>query len=300
MNNLSIKENIKKLINSTIEFYKIEKIIAENNNSVIFKAYDDENKRDVCIKFFCNTLPYLKEKIKNEHFIQNYCRLLNENIPEVYDFFSYTFDGKIYIAIVMELIDGMSINGKSRNWDLGKKIKFMKWLINIICDLHKNNIIHGDIKLENIIEDKNGNFYLIDFGYSFELNDSIKKKKFGTQSYCSPELAQYCLYSNELQLVKNKIKQTNDKNLIKIYNNEMSDIISKMNQLHFDYKKIDVWCIGICSAIMDTNIKPYKTFEDILIYPLPKCDNAFFKSILDMCCIKRLDIEEINDYCKSI
>jgi serine/threonine protein kinase len=294
-----MKENIKKLINSKIEYYKIEKVIAENNNSIIFKAYDDEYKRDVCIKFFLNTQPHLKEKIKNEHFIQKYCRFFNQNIPVVYDFFSYVSDEKIHIAIVMELIEGNSINGRTKYWDLEKKIKFMKWLINIISDLHKNNIIHGDIKLENIIEDKNGVFYLIDFGYSFELNKSIKKKKFGTQSYCSPELAQYCLYSNELQLTKNKSKQTNDQNLIKIYNDEITDIISKMNQLHFDYKKIDVWCIGICSAIMDTNIKPYKTFEDILIYPLPKCENTIFQSILDMCCVKRLDIEEINNYCKT-
>ena len=56
--------------------------------------------------------------------------------------------------------------------------------------LHKKNIAHRDIKLENILIDENQSIKLIDFGFSIMgPKDKLLNIYCGTPSYMSPELA---------------------------------------------------------------------------------------------------------------
>ena len=73
------------------------------------------------------------------------------------------------------------------------KEKECKKLIIPILDalqyLHSQNIVHRDIKLENIIMDKKNNAKLIDFGFSVIIYNDQKLKVFcGTPSYMAPEI----------------------------------------------------------------------------------------------------------------
>ena len=55
-------------------------------------------------------------------------------------------------------------------------------------NLHKNNIIHKDIKPENIVFDLNGYLYITDFGLSKIHNQNFDFEYSGTPSYMAPEL----------------------------------------------------------------------------------------------------------------
>lgn len=66
--------------------------------------------------------------------------------------------------------------------------KFIYEIISILSDLNDSNIIHKDLKPENIIIDGNNNVYLIDFNVS--RISSVKENDtalFGTRGYASPE-----------------------------------------------------------------------------------------------------------------
>lgn len=54
---------------------------------------------------------------------------------------------------------------------------------------HNNRVLHKDVKLENIMIDKNSNISLIDFGYSEKIprSDLDKFRCCGTPNYLPPE-----------------------------------------------------------------------------------------------------------------
>lgn len=61
---------------------------------------------------------------------------------------------------------------------------------------HYKNIVHRDIKLENILLDENHNIKIIDFGFSIIIPNYKKLNIFcGTPSYMAPEIVNKIMYS---------------------------------------------------------------------------------------------------------
>jgi len=64
--------------------------------------------------------------------------------------------------------------------------------------MHECEIIHRDVKLENVLLDKSGNSKLIDFGFSVFSKDKKALKVFcGTPSYMAPEIVRRVEYDGK-------------------------------------------------------------------------------------------------------
>jgi len=71
---------------------------------------------------------------------------------------------------------------------------FMDQIVSAMKYCHDKYVIHRDIKLENIIVDRNLNIQLIDFGFATYKNIAHLNDYKGTQSYMAPEIRERKTY----------------------------------------------------------------------------------------------------------
>ena len=100
--------------------------------------------------------------------------LKHNNIVKILE----TIETEKYILIIMENIPGGDLLNfvKKRTKLPEKTAKFIfKQLILALKYMHNHNIIHRDIKLDNILIDLNNNIKLCDFGVSKLISNKKKK-----------------------------------------------------------------------------------------------------------------------------
>ncbi|MEQ8192677.1 MAG: protein kinase, partial [Candidatus Eremiobacterota bacterium] len=127
--------------------------------------------------------------------------LSHENLPSIYDYFKGTdpcFKVPAFY-IVMDFIEGKNllyiIEEHRKEKRIISEIQALSWIVQIckaVEYIHTKAIIHRDIKPQNLILDKKGRIFLVDFGISKIYNPlnpvttkSIKGR--GTPGYAPPE-----------------------------------------------------------------------------------------------------------------
>ena len=97
-----------------------------------------------------------------------------------------------HIFIIMEYCEGQDImdyiltRGRLSE---DESLKFFQQLINALYYLHSQNITHRDIKIDNLLLDRNFDLKLIDFGLSTKYrDDKLLSQPCGTVVYAAPEV----------------------------------------------------------------------------------------------------------------
>ena len=116
-------------------------------------------------------------------------RLNHPNITKILEM----FEDEEYILIIMEYINGGNLFSfvKKRRKLTEKISKFLfKQIILGIKHIHSQNIVHRDVKLENILIDLNNNIKICDFGIGRILSspEELLHDQCGTPMYMAPEI----------------------------------------------------------------------------------------------------------------
>lgn len=153
----------------------------------VYKAIQPELQRVVLVKQL-NTERIMDEDLV-ERFKQEGLILAKINSPNVITIFDFGYDDNVPF-LVTEFVEGntlaeLIVQNGALPYDLGLFI--LQQLTQGLCALHHQNIIHQDIKPENIYISNEGEVKLGDLGFSVIL-DQVDQQIQGTPSYLAPEV----------------------------------------------------------------------------------------------------------------
>lgn len=180
----------------TISHYKIIDQIGQGGMGVVYKAKDLNLERTVAIKFLPAHLASSEENKKRFLLEAKAAASLNHpNIMSIYEIGEHESS----VFMVMEFVEGETLKSYVSNLKTSSGIPYLKaidWLITIAKGLkvaHDNNIIHRDIKSENIMVSPGEQLKIMDFGLAKLKGSSGMTKtgtSLGTLAYMAPEQAQ--------------------------------------------------------------------------------------------------------------
>jgi len=181
------------LVGRTLGKFHVQEIIGRGGMGVVFKVWDTLEDRPKAIKMVppeLATSPLAFEDLKRE--ISLASGIIHPNVVKVLSLEAQ--DGQYFI--VMEFIEGESLE-KKMAWTKERRLKetdvirIMKKTAEALVQAHAKMIIHRDLKPRNIMEAKNGEVKVLDFGISHRMGRSMTEltgvNNTGTWPYMAPE-----------------------------------------------------------------------------------------------------------------
>jgi len=170
------------MINKTIKHYKIEKLLGKGGMGVVYRAQDTRLDRPIALKVLKAELT--KDPNRLPRFLRearSAAAVTHPAIAQVYDIDEA--DGITFIA--MEFVEGQTVSQLIANHelDLAGSVEIALQVAEGLNKAHKTNIIHRDIKSDNIMVTRDGHAKLLDFG----LAKLLKPDKSVTETQTVPD-----------------------------------------------------------------------------------------------------------------
>lgn len=181
------------MIGQTISHYTILEKIGEGGMGEVYKALDTKLDRIVAVKCLP---PYLnRDKEFKQRFIYEAKSASSLDHPNICTIFEIdeTEDGQMFI--VMGYVEGQSLQQKIKSGPIADIDEFIDIAIQIAEGLsaaHEHDIIHRDMKSDNIMIDVYGHVKIMDFGLAKvqgRTQLTNQDTTLGTIDYMSPEQA---------------------------------------------------------------------------------------------------------------
>jgi serine/threonine-protein kinase len=189
----NISDDPEMAVGAEIGHWQIKKLIDSGGMSIVYlvERNDDQLKQQAALKIIPNGLA-------NKSMIDRFVRerqilsdLHHPNIAQLYDA-GVTDQGLPWF--VMEYIQGEDIitYAKNNQLNIDQRIYLIKQVCNALAYAHAHNVVHRDIKPNNLMVDHDKNIKLLDFGIASSKEQqslTMTGAIIGTPGYMSPEQA---------------------------------------------------------------------------------------------------------------
>ncbi|AGO13441.1 AaceriACL104Cp [[Ashbya] aceris (nom. inval.)] len=180
----------------TPQLFKRTEVIGRGKFGVVYKAYHAKTKQVYAVKVLNLDCPEDEvEDVQKE--IQFLASL--KQVPNITRYYgSYLYDTKLWV--IMEYCAGGSLRTLLRPGKIDEKylgVIVRKLLIALVY-IHKDNVIHRDIKAANVLITNEGHVKLCDFGVAAQLTAANHKRQTmaGTPYWMAPEVIMDGVYYN--------------------------------------------------------------------------------------------------------
>jgi len=180
-----------------LDRYQLERKIGQGGMGQVYLAQHEMLKRPAAVKILSPDIQSDESVSRFEREVQMTCRLTHPNTVEIYEY-GRTPDKLFYY--VMEHLDGPNLDRMVREkgpMHPGRVIHLLQQICASLYEAHSKNLIHRDIKMQNIFVCRRGledDFVkVLDFGLvkkvkrSPELTITFPNAIAGTPMYTSPE-----------------------------------------------------------------------------------------------------------------
>jgi len=186
-----------KMVGQTVSYYKIVEKLGEGGMGAVYKARDIKLDRFVALKFLHAHLTTSDTDIAR--FMQEAkvaSSIIHPNVCVIYDIQEWedpgTADRRQFI--IMEYVDGITLRKIINDKQLQREeiIDYALQIAEALQEAHRNEIIHRDIKPDNILVNQRNQIKVMDFGLA-KLKGMLRLTKtssmVGTVAYMAPEQA---------------------------------------------------------------------------------------------------------------
>jgi serine/threonine-protein kinase len=166
--------------------YTEERELGSGASGRVVAAIHDSSGQEVAIKYLAPRLfrdPGFLEGFREEAEV-----LRSLDVPQVVRLFDYVEDPGVGAAIVMELVNGVSLHqmiSRQGSTSPESALVVLKGSLLGLASAHQLGIVHRDYKPENVLVDGAGNSKLTDFGVAVMAGK--KAPAAGTPLYMAPE-----------------------------------------------------------------------------------------------------------------
>ena len=175
----------------TLDHYRIEATVARSGMSVLYRATDLANGKQVAVKVPHTEMeadPVLFERFKREEEIG---QLLDH--PGIVK--TYNDEERSRVYMVIEWVDGRLLRtmlNQERKLPIERAVRITLAICEALDVMHKHGIVHRDLKPENVMVDDEDRIKLIDFGIAMKedarrLTYVNMTAALGTPDYIAPE-----------------------------------------------------------------------------------------------------------------
>lgn len=163
-------------LTALFDAYSLVSVLSDKNECKVLRVRNKSTKQDMVVRSFSAAVSAYEELYS----------INAQNLPFIYDVINCD-DGQI---VLEEFIEGVTVSevmesGKYHYLGTRKVIRAVCCALNI---LHERNLVHRDVKPENVVIGKDGRVVLIDFNAARKISAASKDTVImGTVGYASPE-----------------------------------------------------------------------------------------------------------------
>jgi eukaryotic-like serine/threonine-protein kinase len=172
--------------------YEIVRLLGQGGMGAVYEAHDKELEREVAIKVIRADMaanPEILRRFKQELILAR--QITHKNVIRIFDLGQA--DGIKFIT--MEYIEGenlQSVLRRKKKLEPAEAAAILAQVCRALEAAHNEGVIHRDLKPQNIMLDKSGRAYVMDFGIARSMLGTGMTQTgalIGTPDYMSPEQA---------------------------------------------------------------------------------------------------------------